>query len=244
MQDLDGDLGALVIHGFTGTPFEIRYLADRLADARIVAAAPCLAGHGTSVDDLERTTWHDWVAGIERELDAMAARVKRVALVGQSLGGLLALYVASKRRDVAAVASLAAPLWLDGLAARVAAWTAPGGWLARVKRLPKFGSDVRDRAVSRANPGYSAIPTRALAELTTFMGVVDEALPAIAQPVLVIHAAHDHTAPVACASRIAARTGARLQILPRSFHLIAADVERDRVADSVIEFLRGPSCVT
>jgi carboxylesterase len=241
---IDGELGALVIHGFTGTPFEVRYLADQLANARISAAAPPLAGHCTTVDDLERTTWHDWVGGIERELDLLAGRVKRVALVGQSLGGLLALYVASRRRDVAAVASLAAPLWLDGIAARVAQWTAPGGWLAGIRRLPKFGSDVRDRSVSRANPGYGAIPTRALAELCTFMRVVDDALPSVTQPVLVIHAEQDHTAPVACASRIAARTNARLEILPRSFHLIAADVERDRVATSVIHFLEGVPCAT
>src|SRR5438874_7117526 len=114
----DGELGALVIHGFTGTPFEVRYLADQLAGARISAVSPALAGHCTTVDEFERTTWRDWADGVERELDLLAGRVKRVALVGQSLGGLLALYVASRRRDVAAVASLAAPLWLDGIAAR------------------------------------------------------------------------------------------------------------------------------
>ena len=244
MRDLDGELGALVIHGFTGTPFEVRYLADQLAGARITAISPVLAGHGTSVADLERTTWQDWVAGIERDLDVLAGRVRHVALVGQSLGGLLALYVASRRRDVCAVASLAAPLWLDGIAATVARWTAPGGWLAGIKRLPKLGSDVRDRAVSRANPGYNAIPTRALAELMTFMTVVDDALPAITAPVLVVHAEHDHTAPVACASRIAAKTGGRVEILPESYHLIAADVERDRVATLVTDFLKGSACAT
>jgi esterase/lipase len=57
--------------------------------------------------------------------------------------------------------------------------------------------------------------------------------------VLVVHGEHDHTAPVACATRIAGRTRAvRLRILPRSYHLIAADVERDIVAAEVIDFLR------
>jgi esterase/lipase len=57
--------------------------------------------------------------------------------------------------------------------------------------------------------------------------------------VLVVHASHDHTAPVACATRIAERTRARrLRILPRGFHLIAIDVERDLVAAEVIAFVR------
>src|SRR4051812_26814498 len=36
---LDGgtEIGALVVHGFTGTPFEVRYLAERLAGAGITA---------------------------------------------------------------------------------------------------------------------------------------------------------------------------------------------------------------
>jgi esterase/lipase len=71
------------------------------------------------------------------------------------------------------------------------------------------------------------------------MRITDDALPLIQAPVLVLHAEHDHTAPVACAARIAARARARrVRILPRSYHLIAADVERDIVAAEVRDFLR------
>ena len=98
---------------------------------------------------------------------------------------------------------------------------------------------MRDKRTRAENPSYDAIPTRALAELAAFMRVVDGALERVTQPVLVLHGAHDHTAPVACARRIAERTRAvRTRILPRSYHLIAADVERDIVAAEVIAFLR------
>jgi esterase/lipase len=76
------------------------------------------------------------------------------------------------------------------------------------------------------------------------MHVVDADLAKITVPVLVLHAEHDHTAPVACATRIAERTHAQLRILPRSYHLIAIDVERDLVAADVIAFVRRHSCAT
>ena len=242
----DDDVGVVLIHGFTGSPYEVRYLGEQLARNGFTVRAPLLPGHGTTLEDLDATPWTAWTEHVEREIDKLRLRCRRVALVGQSLGGLLALHAASHRRDVAAVASLAAPLWLEGLSKRVAGWDA---LLDRVKAIPKFGgSDVRDKRARADNPCYPAIPTTALRQLTAFMQVVDAELPRVTQPVLVIHARQDHTAPVACAPRIAEATRAvRMRILPRSYHLIAVDVERDIVAAEVNAFLssyipRGELC--
>lgn len=239
------EIGVVLVHGFTGTPYELRYLADQLARDGFACHGPLLPGHGTSLDDLDHTTWRDWVAAVEAAVAHMRTRTPQVALVGCSLGGLLALHHAAVHDDVVAVASLAAPLWLGGLSGQIARWTA-GGPLRRVRRLPKLGgSDVRDRAARAANPCYPAIPTRALGELLAFMPVVDAALPRVRRPLLVLHARQDHTAPVACAQRIADRARAeRVRILPDSYHLIGIDVERDIVAAEVTTFLRRQPCAT
>ncbi|MGN6110596.1 MAG: alpha/beta hydrolase [Kofleriaceae bacterium] len=240
--ELDGDgdeIVAVLVHGFTGTPYEMSHLGAHLARQGIAVRAPLLPGHGTSIGDLDRTGWRDWAGAVERAVEAASARFRRVAVIGQSLGGLLALHVASRRPELAAVGSLAAPLWLPGWSGRIAAWTTTGP-LRWISKLPKLGgSDVRDPRVRAINPSYRAIPTRALGELLAFMQVVDAELPQIACPVLVMHATHDHTAPVACAARIADRARAeRVRILPRSYHLIAIDLERDLVADEVTALLR------
>lgn len=242
--DLVGDdvLGVVCVHGFTGTPFEVRYLAEALARGGVTTRGIRLPGHGTSLADLDRTTWLDWACAVDAAVDAMAARCQRVAVVGQSLGGLLALHAAATRTDLACVASLAAPLWLDGLGGRIARWSHG----RRSWNIPKLGgSDIRDRTARRANPCYPAVPTKALGELVDFMAIVDAELPRITAPVLVLHAEQDHTAPVACSARIADRAHAeRVRILPRSYHLIAVDVEREIVASEVLAFVRRHACAT
>jgi carboxylesterase len=251
--DFDGgdgaDVGVVCVHGFTGTPYEMRFLGGALSRAGFSVRGFVLPGHGTSVAELDRTRWQDWAAAVEREIDAMLDRGKRVAVVGQSLGGLLALHAAAttaRRAEIVCVASLAAPLWLDGLGGILARWlTGPRGdrVSALAPRVPKLGgSDVRDRRARAENPSYRAVPTKALRELLAFMRVVDDELPQVTQPVLVLHAEHDHTAPVACAARIAERTRAEAtRILPLSYHLIAIDVERELVAADVARFVRRHS---
>ena len=234
----DGAIGAVLVHGFTGTPYEMQYLGEQLARAGVSVHGLRLPGHGTRVEDLDRTTYRDWADAVEDAFDSLRLMCGQVAVVGQSLGGLLALHLAAHRPDVAAVASLAAPLWLDGLAGRVADWAARGA--LRWPAIPKLArSDVRDPRVRRENPCYDQIPTKALGELARFMKLVGGELDQIRAPVLVLHGRRDHTAPVGCAARIAAGTNAvRTRILERSFHLIAADVERDIVAAEVTDFIR------
>ena len=237
----DGSVGVVLQHGFTGSPWEVRYLGERLAAAGFSVSGPLLPGHGTTVDDLDHTRWQDWAEHVERAVDAMAKRVDRVAIVGQLLGGLLALYVGSRRKELTSVSTLAAPLWLEGISKRVARWAAAGKM--PIKAIPKLGgSDVLDPISRAENPCYPSIPMKALGQLSEFMTVVDAALSKVTQPTLVLHARQDHTAPVACADRIAEATNAeRVRILLRSYHLIAVDVERDIVAAEVIQFVRKHS---
>ena len=238
--ELEGDdRGVVCVHGFTGTPHEMRYLGDRLHRDGFTVRGVRLPGHGTTVEDLDRTTWLDWARAVDEAIDDLRRHCRRVAVVGQSLGGLLALHAAARRDDLAAIASLAAPLALGGLSARAAAWTQPGGPLhGRIRALPKLGgSDCRDPRARRGNVSYPAVPVTALGQLLDFMRVVDEELARVRAPLLVVHARRDHTAPVASAARISALArAARTRILDDSFHLITIDLERDAVAAEVSHF--------
>jgi carboxylesterase len=235
-----GDRGVLCIHGFTGTPYDMRYLGESLAQRGLTVSGIALPGHATRVEELEPLGWADWTGGVLRGYDELAARCRSVAVVGQSLGGLLALWL-STQRPVTAVVSLAAPLWLEGVSGAVAWATTRGPLAGRVRWLPKLGgSDVRDADEKGKNPSYKRFPVRALGQLLEGMKQVDALLPEVRAPLLVMHGEQDHTAPVACATRIASRVSSRelrLRLLPRSYHLLAIDVERAQVAGEVGTFI-------
>ena len=56
-----GDRAVILIHGFGGTPFDLRLLGEYLSDNGIASYGVLLPGFGTSELDLEKTNWRQWV---------------------------------------------------------------------------------------------------------------------------------------------------------------------------------------
>lgn len=246
--------GALCLHGFSGTPFEVRPLAEDLVARGFVVSAPLLAGHGDTVEALGRSRWPDWLASAERALldlraslaadIAPGSRPPRIAIAGFSCGGLLALRLARRYPDlVGALAVMAAPLRLrryerTALRAIVRLPRAlRRGWLVALPKLKGF--DVTDPEAQRRNPGLPALPLDAAASLLDLGDVVRQDLPFIHTPLLVAHGERDRTVPIEDSLELAGTVGAReLQRLwlPASGHLLAIDVERRRLLDAVGAF--------
>ena len=61
-----GDVGVVVCHGFTGSPQSMRPWAEALAGAGHTVRLPLLPGHGTSWQEMNRTTWRQWYDEVDR----------------------------------------------------------------------------------------------------------------------------------------------------------------------------------
>src|SRR5262249_49333167 len=109
------DSNALVylIHGVTGTPVEMRYLARNLARRGVDVYATTLPGHCTSLCDLVRTHHQQWHEHVCRQLTYARERYEYLYVAGLSAGALLALE-ASTRVAVDGVGVLSPTFFYDG----------------------------------------------------------------------------------------------------------------------------------
>ncbi len=247
--------GAVLVHGFTGSPFEMQLLRDDLQRAypSLRIETPTLPGHGDDFARLAATGWPDWARAVETSVDVLRAEGRRVAVVGLSLGGLLTLELASRRSaDLAAIVSLSAPT-------RLAPYIMAGTkrlrrGLLRNLMLPLLGgSDLSDLVLKKQNDArkrHRRLPVSALLALVDFMDYLAPRLKDVTAPLLLAHSRRDHTAPFDSMDFIATRVSSKVcerLILERSFHVITLDVERaqlfSRVRDHLDQYLfeRSPN---
>ncbi|MCX8071136.1 MAG: alpha/beta fold hydrolase [Candidatus Binatia bacterium] len=229
----------LFLHGFTATPDEMRFLAESAAGAGHQALVPLLPGHGASPAALAVTSWQQWYAATEEAARQAGAEGSPVVVVGQSLGGLLALHLAATRaRWVAALILLAPALFLRAWWIEKAAAFLP--LLARIRPYwPKGESDIADPAARSARVGYDVIPLRAVAELVKLQRVVRGEVKEVAQPTLVVQSELDHTCLWEGVEYLREHLAGPVQILrlQRSFHVVSLDYERAEVAAAMRGFV-------
>ncbi len=106
--DGDRDEAVVLIHGFTGVPAHWRPMAAFLHGHGYTVNVPLLAGHGTSMEDMARTTWRDWLQSAEYAVEAVRSH-RRVHLVGLSMGGHIGIILAGSSA-AATVTTIDAPL--------------------------------------------------------------------------------------------------------------------------------------
>jgi len=247
----NADVGVLLLHGLTGTPAEMVPVAEGLV-GRFPLFVARIAGHETSVRELARSSWGEWYRSAVGGAEALLAVTPRIVVVGLSMGAMLAVRLAVERRDVVVGAALFSPAielgraWVRRLG-RPLGWLASADaslptvqrWLAPLA-MTKGGSDIADLEVRRTHPGYRQVPLRALLNLMQLQRDAWDVAPALTQPTLVVHAANDHTCPLAGARRLFDRLGTRdkrLVVLERCFHVVTVDCERDRVLAELGAFL-------
>lgn len=241
-----GGTGVLLLHGFTASPHEVKWLGQYLAAQKHTVYAPRIAGHGTNYRDLARTTWQDWAASALDGYYLLRQQCDRVFVAGLSMGGALALLTAAQV-DVDGVIALAAPvLPFPGLSVNR---------LRVVKRIRPY-TDQTDRSpfadyivaqqkrlgepeIGRVR--YAMWSTAAVEQLMRLIAQVQMRLPEISAPVLAIYSKADATVlPPNLEALKAGLTGAarvNAHVLEQSSHILTQDMERETIFRLIGEFV-------
>ena len=229
-----GPTGALVLHGFTGSPHSVRGLAERLADEGLSVEVPLLPGHGTAVEDLVDKRWEDWTAATDEVYGELAARCPRVAVVGLSMGGGLACWLAERYPEIAGIV-LINPLVeppSDDFRRAVQQLHAGGTEIA-----PGAGPDIAEPGVTDVS--YPGTPLGAVLSLFDGVEEVALALEQIACPVLLFTAYQDHVVTPSNGDLVGATVSGPLERvrLEKSFHVATLDFERDEIEERTVAFV-------
>ena len=208
----------LCLHGLGGTGATMWPIVAACIDADFTTLAPTLPGHGTDPADLVGVTWNDWLEAVR----AWEADV----VVGQSMGGNLALQLTAEQRCRAAVCIN--PVAHDPDALEGLEWRQSRGhsW---VEVGPSTVGEI----------AYERLPIEALIAMTRGVASID--LEAVDRPVLLVTSAEDDTVDPASSDAIArALSGdVRRLRLRRSGHVATLDKDRDVLQRAVVEFVNA-----
>jgi len=238
-----GRRGALLLHGFAGTPPELRRLGEHLACNGWRCYAPALPGHAATPEALEHTTWVEWARAAFDGLDELAATCDAVVVAGQSMGGTLALHLAARDQRIRAVASLATPLFITGVLHHFLPV------LTRFVRWHRPGSDIDlwDPTAIEELHSYGLRSTHAIRQLDQLLATVRDELAAVRAPVLVLHGGRDRTVAPRSADELVERLVCSAAVVrhdyPRSGHALSVDVDRDEVNARVLGWFERHAAV-
>jgi carboxylesterase len=213
-------------------------IVELVTQRGMIAENMQLPGHGTHVRDLLPLGWFDWSQAVRMELQKLKQTCDLVFLIGHSLGGSLCLHTAA-HEQVAGVVTMCAPLHMFFL-------TKP---LVRLVRrftpvLPTVREDVRDAVARRGYTRgvYRWTPMAPVESMLDYLPHLRQELPLVTAPALIISATHDHVVPARDGMAIYRALGSRekeLVTLPRSYHVVMKDCEREEVFARVLGFIEG-----
>jgi carboxylesterase len=230
-----GKTGCLLVHGFTGTPKEMRLMGNYLQQQDVTALGIRLAGHGTDMRDMPRMRWQDWLACVEDGVQLLHGFCDYVFIAGLSMGGILSLLAAS-----------ICPL--RGAIAMSTPYQLSTDWRIKIARplsvivpfVDKGKSDTKDENTAKGHIDYPSYPTRSIAELTDLLQVTHANMENIQIPVLMINSKSDGSVPEdhqqLYADLFQGKVLERV-MLEKSGHVITEDVEREIVFQNALDFI-------
>lgn len=258
----DTDTACLLIHGFVGTPTELRELGEAMANQGIRAHGIVLPGHEGNPEGLVNVGWKQWQALTEQGLAELAS-YPHVFLAGLSMGGALSLLLASRYPNrIAGTILMSTPTRISGgwplrllpVARHFVKWYYPLSGVdfsdpkmqtealkqARL-RDPEVTIDFSDLQVIDYMKHMIRIPVSAIDELVRLTNTARSRLGLVRSPLLIIQSKRDQIVSPACAEELyhlaTAAEPKSLHWLEQSDHVITTGPEKEDVFRLALSFI-------
>lgn len=226
-------IGALLIHGFSGSPAEMKGLGDYLNQKGLTVLAVKLAGHGSDSKDMAATSLKDWMESAENGYKELSRDCKRVFIIGFSMGGLLAVELA-KKVSSAGIVVMSPPMlniqyleYIIPILRYFKPWHVIGG-----------GSDPSIFEPPYTSVAYPKVPVKCIADLLKLIRIARRGSN-IETPILIMQGLLDKMIPQRSGQELLELVQSKdkeLLYFEKSAHMLTLDQERDKVWRAVGEF--------
>jgi len=247
--------GALLLHGFTGTPAELRPLGTALVEQGISVYGPLLPGSGKNFSRLGKVKHQEWFRAARDSWDQVQREYETPLLIGFSMGAAIAIDLAADAPPQKLV--LLAPFWKLAVP-RAATMLSLLRFFHRdlrpFEREPNGSPELRDALIAidpESDPDDPAtqsklrreyvIPSTSLLELTRAGQRAGNKAAKVTAPTLVIQGTDDNTV-------LPEYTRSLVQMMPSNPRVIEVEGDHQlvrtnrpawsQVRDAVVEFVK------
>lgn len=252
---------AFLIHGLTGTPREMAYLAKGLNEKGYAVKTPLLDGHNKPLSVLKRKRWQDMYAAVREDFLKCASGYDNVFVAGLSFGALLGITLAREfPQKIKAITCFSSTLFFDGWSSPKAKMLLPLGYYTPLKYYAYFKEEhpygiknerLRARIgayykkaklydISEAHLyGYPVIPVSCMYQNYLLSKHVMATLGEVSVPIQLLQAKEDDVTSPKNSIYIYEHVGSKdkeIRFFEDSYHIITADQERDKVVEATASF--------
>lgn len=216
------DRCCLLLHGFTGGPFEVLPLAEHLHLRGYDCHTPVLPGHDPDLTALSNVTWNDWLDAASEEAKRLTLQYETIHLIGFSMGGLIAAFLANRfpiRRLVLLNAAVI--------------YASPGRFVQDTVRRIK-AKDWNDWSMATKTPLSATLQFMKLADY-----IIRKELPQVTAKTLIVQSERDQIVHPRSAKYIYNKLKGEKELIyfPESLHRICLGQEAGTLFDAVESFL-------
>lgn len=225
-------IGVLLLHGFTGGPHELEPLIKALKEETDwLIEAPTLPGHGLDLD-LAPYTYEEWIETAEKAYHELNQQVDTIYLIGFSMGGMIAGYLAGKFN-------------VD----KLVMLSPSRKYLNLIKLTKEVGHLVKDRISGELEENFAYkqyqhkrgnIPLKAYFEFVKCMKYTEPYLKEIYNPTLVLQGVDDGLVPYQTTHALDKEIPIDIDVIYYldSKHMLCLGDDQEVVVGSVLNYLK------
>lgn len=224
--------GILLIHGFAGSSYDMKYLSDYLKKKGFSISNVLLDGHGTTPKALKATNHLDWIKSAEEAYQELSKYCEEIFIAGLSMGGAIGLHLAHKY-NIKGIISLSTPMKI--LNRQHCAYALVKNIRLLMRKEVKVIRQEESFIIR-----YDKTSIKSLVNLLQLINIVKGSLYNMDKPILIMQSYADETVHPKSANYIYKRVASAdksIIFLYKSGHMITCDCEKEQVFEEIYNFI-------